>query len=371
MPAPKILAAHLWDNYSGSPRVFAQALSALAEGGADIHLFTSDTEGFLQHGPWTRHRVPYRWVASRWGRLARYLWSQVWLMAALWHHRRGAHLVYVNTLLPFGAAWAARLAGLRVVYHLHETHVEPPFLHGLLTATVRRCAQAVIYVSDYLAQVLPMPGLAARIVPNALPEAYVAPGPRGAAAHPFEVLMVASLKAEKGLPAFAALAEALPQLHFTLIVGAGAPELKAFWADLPQPPNLSLLPATREVQTYYQRAHLLLNLSDPERLPETFGMTVLEGMACGLPAIVPPVGGPADLVREGVEGYHIDSRDGAALRARVGAIAADPAGWGRLSAAARARAAQFAPRAFAEAIREAVGLPLLQPAGLGEGPREG
>ncbi|RMG55475.1 MAG: glycosyltransferase, partial [Bacteroidetes bacterium] len=312
MSAPRILAAHLWDNYSGSPRVFAQALTALAEERADIQLFTSDTEGFLNAGPWTRRVVPYRWVASRWGRLGRYLWSQLYLMVAVWRARKGADLVYVNTLLPFGAALAGKLAGLRVVYHLHETHVEPASLHGLLTGVVRRCADEVAYVSDYLARVLPFPGVPARIIPNALPAEYVSPGERLPALYRFEGLMVASLKAEKGLPAFAQLATDLPDLHFTLIVGAGAAELEAFWRDLPRPGNLTLLPAQKRVKAYYQRAHLLLNLSDPERLPETFGMTILEGMACGLPAIVPPTGGPAELVREGVEGYQVDSRDRAA-----------------------------------------------------------
>jgi len=36
---------------------------------------------------------------------------------------------------------------------------------------------------------------------------------------------------------------------------------------------------------------------------DTFGMVVLEAQACGLPAIVSNLGGPKEIVRDGVSGY--------------------------------------------------------------------
>ena len=39
---------------------------------------------------------------------------------------------------------------------------------------------------------------------------------------------------------------------------------------------------------------------------ETFGLTALEAMTAGLPVIVPTVGGIAEMVTDGVNGYKID-----------------------------------------------------------------
>lgn len=54
---------------------------------------------------------------------------------------------------------------------------------------------------------------------------------------------------------------------------------------------------------------MVLNLSDTKLWVETFGLTVLEAMAYGLPTIVPPVGGVVELVEEGKNGFLIDSKN--------------------------------------------------------------
>ena len=50
----------------------------------------------------------------------------------------------------------------------------------------------------------------------------------------------------------------------------------------------------------------MLNLSIPSLWIETFGMTILEAMAYGIPSIVPNVGGPTELIIDGYNGYCID-----------------------------------------------------------------
>lgn len=54
---------------------------------------------------------------------------------------------------------------------------------------------------------------------------------------------------------------------------------------------------------------MVLNLSRPDAWVETFGLTVIEAMAYGIPVIVPPVGGIAELVENGINGYKADSRN--------------------------------------------------------------
>ncbi|MBL0135248.1 MAG: glycosyltransferase family 4 protein [Chitinophagaceae bacterium] len=53
---------------------------------------------------------------------------------------------------------------------------------------------------------------------------------------------------------------------------------------------------------------MVLNLSHPDQWIETFGMTALEAMYYKLPVIVPTVGGIAEIVENGYNGFHLDYR---------------------------------------------------------------
>jgi phosphatidylinositol alpha 1,6-mannosyltransferase len=68
---------------------------------------------------------------------------------------------------------------------------------------------------------------------------------------------------------------------------------------------------------------------------ETFGQTIQEAAASGLPVVAPAAGGPLDLVADGVSGYLVPPGDGSALAAGVARLAADPALRARMSEAAR------------------------------------
>lgn len=70
--------------------------------------------------------------------------------------------------------------------------------------------------------------------------------------------------------------------------------------------NLDIYPRTDEVEAYYNTTSVVVNLSDKRQFIETFGMTALEAMTDGLPAIVPTEGGIAEVIEDGKNGYKID-----------------------------------------------------------------
>lgn len=71
---------------------------------------------------------------------------------------------------------------------------------------------------------------------------------------------------------------------------------------------------------------------------EGMGRVVLEAMAAGVPVVASRVGGITELVAEGRTGFLVPSGDAAALAARLGRLAAEPALRRRMGGAGRARA---------------------------------
>lgn len=70
---------------------------------------------------------------------------------------------------------------------------------------------------------------------------------------------------------------------------------------------------------------------------ETFGQTLQEAAASGLPVVAPAAGGPIDLVGDGVTGFLVPPCDAGALADAVARLAADPGLRARQGRAARQR----------------------------------
>jgi D-inositol-3-phosphate glycosyltransferase len=89
---------------------------------------------------------------------------------------------------------------------------------------------------------------------------------------------------------------------------------------------------------YYAAAEALIMPSDYE----SFGMVALEAMASGTPVIASEVGGLAFLVRDGVNGYHIPTREPSALAAKIRALLTEPTQRAWLGANAAETAREYA-----------------------------
>lgn len=87
---------------------------------------------------------------------------------------------------------------------------------------------------------------------------------------------------------------------------------------------------------------------------EQFGQVLVEGMACGLPAIAANAHGPAEIVRDGETGWLVEPDDGRALRDALVAAAQDDDDRARRGRAAREDAcARFAWPALAARLARA------------------
>jgi glycosyltransferase involved in cell wall biosynthesis len=117
------------------------------------------------------------------------------------------------------------------------------------------------------------------------------------------------LKKYKGIKEFIQIAARLTNIKFDLVVSANDEELNAYFKNDRFSENMSLYATQIDVHPFYARASLVLNLSHPDLWLESFGLTVLEAMHYGVPAIVPPFGGISELVKDGYNGYKISVKD--------------------------------------------------------------
>ncbi|GAA1642255.1 glycosyltransferase family 4 protein [Georgenia ruanii] len=85
------------------------------------------------------------------------------------------------------------------------------------------------------------------------------------------------------------------------------------------------------------RAYAALDVFVHTGTTETFGQTLQEAMASGLPVVAPAAGGPLDVVAEGETGYLYAPEDDGALERAVRVLVADPAMRARMGEAGRRR----------------------------------
>jgi glycosyltransferase involved in cell wall biosynthesis len=359
-----IVFAHLLNDFSGSPQVLKSTIASLNKDCENTLLYVgSDGNGCLTNSAKFIKRYWYKRTRFRFVTLFTYFFSQLLLFSKLLFDKSVSKqaIIYVNTLLPFGAALYGKLTGRKVIYHIHEISLTPYPLKFLLTKISGLTSSLNIYVSDAHMEAMLIKGVTSMRVHNALNIEFSGKATTTEYAHRhqgfFNVLMVSSLKDYKGIPELFKLANSLIDLkniRFDLVLNEDLPSIERYFDEHLIPVNLTIHPRTNDTFSFYTKTSLVLNLSRVDQWVETFGMTILEAMTLGIPVIVPPIGGPTELVRDGVEGLYVDSRNHEHLRSSLIQLCNNKSLCIDMSQAGRLRAEDFSISQFGEGISLAI-----------------
>ncbi|PCJ94034.1 MAG: hypothetical protein COA50_12800 [Flavobacteriaceae bacterium] len=348
----KIYAFHLLNDYSGSPKVLMQLVKGWIKNDISVHLVTSSgRNGFLSNIPGTTyHYFWYKWAANPVLRLCNLILSQILLFFTLYSKVTKEDIIYVNTILPFGAAFLGKLKGCKIVYHIHETTVKPAIFKKFVFGIAKLMANDVIYVSKFLSKQEHFKSSKVHVLYNAIEQKYLekAIENRRKTITPCKVLMVCSLKKYKGVQEYLSLAEDNPQYQFRLVLNASKEDIAVFFTNNSLSSNIKIYDTQLDLHPFYKWADVILNLSRPDGWVETFGLTIIEGMAYGLPAIVPPVGGITELVVENKNGFLVDCRDRALLNKKLNQLLENKKTYSKMTAVSIEKINAFSEELFVQ-----------------------
>ena len=153
--------------------------------------------------------------------------------------------------------------------------------------------------------------------------------------------IVAALRPEKSherlIAAVARAGAERPNLRLVIIGGGPREaELKALAAASGIGDRIHFLGSRPDVPELLPGLDLLCLTSYREALP----LSILEGMAVGLPIVSTDVGAISDVVRDGTDGFLVGARDTEMLAQRIGRLADDPDLRSRMGMAGRQRVAE-------------------------------
>ena len=306
----RILFVHPNNDYTGSTKVLSDIISEEYSKDQCVVLTINKTKGFLTHNSnaqvrniWfpTIGNKPIPLISSFLSLIARVVLCVIYLSKA--------DYVYINTIKPYYAVGVANLFRKRIVWHIHEIFMNKSVPVKIMEFVQRRTDAHFIFVSKYVKDEYHLSRKSTwEIKYNKLSKEFLNDVLIRPVSDRFlkEILMASSLTIAKGVDTFINLSRIMPSYNFTLVLSCSEEERDTFVEQENPPINCKILSRQSSMGQFYQKADILLNLSNPFFGVETFGMTIIEAFAYGVPAIVPNIGGPLEIVDNGVNGFCVN-----------------------------------------------------------------
>jgi rhamnosyl/mannosyltransferase len=275
--------------------------------------------------------------------------------------RSRADIVHMHNPFALGeycAPWISRTTPVVLTFHCEPMHeLFLPRLYRRVHRRARARADAILVTSEALARQTPAlaPHAAKwRVVPIGTDMNVFSPdGPRPADAAP--LLFVGKPRTYKGLDDLLKALARIPDPAVRLdLVGDGPqiPQVRAWAREIGVEERVRFLGEVTDgnLATRYRGARLLVLPSNCRT--ETFGIVLIEAMACGCPCVTTEVGtGTSWVVQDGVTGRVVPPCRPDLLAAALSELLVDPERLRRMGEAGRERVARlFTRRAMIEGV---------------------
>ena len=152
----RIVCFHLFNDYSGSPKVLRMVLEGMLKKGYRVDLVSSKggvLDELLHYKNLKKHSYRYKFSNNPVVTMLRYASVQLYtfFLSFRWLFCKDV-VFYINTLLPLGPALAGRMMGKRVVYHYHENAFVKGAFYKTLAVLMQKLANEIICVSNDYSQ---------------------------------------------------------------------------------------------------------------------------------------------------------------------------------------------------------------------------
>ena len=353
MHSPRILFVYQYLTLGGVEAVILARMNQLLRMGADCRaLFFSDLGGRAMFGP-LRDRIAIE--------------DRVEAQLRLLEEYRPSHIISFDTpqILPHLAALEHRP---QVIYEVHTIYPEymEPLRDRQLMAPVDRYFVPSTYQRAVIEDYLPRDAVI-HVVPNSLARIFLEPPPIPKATHPPIIVWVGRLDEVKNWRAFLRIAEGLHReahdVRMWLVGGLkSSPQQQAqLWEEIRSRSlqhALVWIPAVehRQIPALYRYVVATHGCLVSTSRTESFGVAILEAMACELPVVVPRAGALVDMVQDGETGFlYAPDDERAAVEATMRLIS-EPGIGQHIGSAAAQFARQFTPERAIETFLEASGI---------------
>lgn len=281
--------------------------------------------------------------------------------------RDGIDVVHSNTTAVFAGAIAAKLTGVKHVWHVHEITTRPRWFALLLARCVALLSDKVVFVSDatrrHMCELNPLIEGKAEVIHNGIDTTRAVDGRHGVirsecgwSEREVVVGMVGRINWWKGQGALIDCAEQLasenPDLRFILVGGVfeGEEQLRD---DLAQRIRAAGLEGQVVMQDFRSDVGNVLADIDifvlPSTEPDPFPTVVLEAMAAQKPIVAFRHGGVCEMVADGVSGILCTPCSTKEMASAIQKLAQSAAARSEMGKAGRGRLdALFTRRVFLE-----------------------